>query len=63
MSEQCRSELDEKKYELEKLQLICHQDEMDLRQLSEALKQIEKEKNIKDPELSVKEREIQRIDS
>ena len=61
MSEQCRSEPDEKKYELEKLQLICQQDEMDLRQLSEVLKQIEKDKNIKDLELSVKEREIQRI--
>ena len=58
---ECRSELDEKKNELEKLHLISQQDEMDLNQLSEAIKQIEKEKNIKDQELSNKEREIQKI--
>jgi flagellar biosynthesis chaperone FliJ len=43
---ECRSELDEKKNELEKLHLISQQDEMDLNQLSEAIKQIEKEKEV-----------------
>ena len=56
-----RSEIEEKKYELEKLRLISVQDEMDLKQLSESLKQLEKEKISKEQELSEREREIQRI--
>jgi len=56
-----RSEIEETKYELEKLRLISVQDEMDLKQLSESLKKLEKEKIGKEQELSEREREIQRI--